>query len=69
MGVSFCRCTFVQVDEHCREDVNRINYLAIFYCHDKVAMIFAGIAWMLCLFFVMTITAEIFLCPAIEVRQ
>ena len=62
------RCTFVQVDEYCMEDVNRINYLALFYCNNKVGMIFAGLAWLILLFFVMTITAEIFLCPAIEVR-
>lgn len=51
------------------EDANRINYLAMFYCHNKILMIFAGLAWMVILFFIMTVTAEIFLCPAIEVRK
>jgi len=60
------KCTFVQLDEHCMEDANRINYLALFYCNNKVLMIVAGVAWMVILFVIMTITAEIFLCPAIE---
>jgi hypothetical protein len=49
------------------EDANRINYLALFYCNNKVMMVFAGLAWIVLLFFIMTITAEMFLCPAIEV--
>ena len=61
-----CRCTFVQVDEFCKEDVHRINYLALFYCHNKTAMVAALLAWMVLLFFIMTVTAEVFLCPAIE---
>lgn len=69
MLLSFDRCTFVQVDEYCMEDANRINYLAMFYCNNKVLMVIAGLAWMVLLFFIMTITAEIFLCPAIEVRK
>jgi len=48
------------------EDVHRINYLALFYCHNKVAMVFGMGAWMLVLFLIMTVTAETFLCPAIE---
>ena len=63
------RCTFVQMDQYCKEDVNRVNYLALFYCHNKVAMIFAGLAWMVLLFLIMTITAEVFLCPAIEASR
>jgi hypothetical protein len=51
------------------EDANRINYLAMFYCNNKVLMVVAGVAWMILLFVIMTITAEIFLCPAIEVRE
>jgi hypothetical protein len=51
------------------EDVNRVNYLAKFYCHNKVLMVFAGLAWLVLLFLIMTITAEMFLCPAIEVRK
>lgn len=64
-----CRCTFVQVDRFCKEDVTRINYLALFYCHNKVGMVFAMLAWMVLLFLVMTVTAEVFLCPAIEVSD
>ena len=63
------RCTFVQTAKHCREDVVRVNYLAVFYCHNRVAMCFALVAWALALLLVMTIVAEVFLCPAIEVNR
>lgn len=55
----------MQVDEYCMEDVNRVNYLALFYCNPKAAMIVAGLAWLVVLFLVMTVAAEIFLCPTI----
>ncbi len=55
----------MQVDEYCKEDVHRINYLALFYCNTKPAMIAAGLAWLVALFLVMTIAAEVFLCPTI----
>lgn len=58
-------------DKSCQEDVHLINYLATFYCFSG-GEVFIGLGlllWLLLLFFIMTATAEIFLCPAIEVRK
>jgi Ca2+/Na+ antiporter len=48
------------------EDVQRFNYLAFFYCSNKAVACGVLLAWATLLFLVMTITAEAFLCPAIE---
>lgn len=56
----------------CGSDDHLIHYLELFYClaggriELLVALLF--VVWMLLLFYGMSIVAEVFLCPAVEVR-
>ena len=66
-----CRCTFVQYNRPCLQDVHHVDYLATFYCRQGEGRIFVAlgfILWMALLFWVMSKVAEDFLVPALEVR-
>ena len=45
-----CRCTFVNTNKHCSEDVHHVAYLPLFYCRPpgdaRVFVALAGLLWM-----------------------
>ena len=57
----------------CGSDDHLIHYLEVFYCPGDGSlwplMAVCGAVWMLLLFYGMSVVAEIFLCPAVEVRS
>ena len=61
----------MQEKDACGSDDHLIHYLELFYClaggriWPLVAVAF--VVWMLLLFYGMSIVAEVFLCPAVEV--
>ena len=56
----------------CGSDDHLIHYLEVFYCPGGGSlwplMAACGVVWMLLLFYGMSVVAEVFLCPAVEVR-
>ncbi len=56
----------------CGSDDHLIHYLEVFYCPGGGSlwplMAVCGVVWMLLLFYGMSVVAEVFLCPAVEVR-
>ncbi|PSC70828.1 coiled-coil domain-containing 94-like protein isoform A [Micractinium conductrix] len=64
------KCTFVNTNKHCSEDVHHVAYLPLFYCRPpgdaRVFVALAGLLWMAVLFWAMSKVAEDFLVPALE---
>lgn len=64
------KCTFVQYNRHCAQDVHHIAYLPLFYCRPpgdtRVLVAMSFVLWMGVLFWVMAVVAEDFLVPALE---
>lgn len=56
----------------CGSDDHLIHYLELFYCvaGGRLKLLIASlfVVWMLLLFYGMSIVAEVFLCPAVEVK-
>ena len=66
------RCRYVRDKDACGSDDHLIHYLEVFYCPGGGSlwplMAVCGAVWMLLLFYGMSVVAEVFLCPAVEVR-
>ena len=62
----------MQEKDACGSDDHLIHYLELFYClaGGRIWLLVAAlfVVWMLLLFYGMSIVAEVFLCPAVEVR-
>lgn len=66
------RCRYVRDKDACGSDDHLIHYLELFYCvaGGRLKLLIASlfVVWMLLLFYGMSIVAEVFLCPAVEVK-
>ena len=64
------RCRYVKEKDACGADDQYIPYLQLFYCAPGNLWLLMSaflVIWLLLLFYAMSIVAEVFLCPAVQV--
>lgn len=70
--ISVHRCRYVRDKDACGADDQYIPYLQLFYCGSgKLWLLVSAflVVWLLLLFYAMSVVAEVFLCPAVQVRM
>lgn len=71
-AASLRRCRYVRDKNACGADEQYIPYLQLFYCGSgKLWLLVSAflLVWLLLLFYAMSVVAEVFLCPAVQVRD
>ena len=64
------RCRYVRDKDACGADDQYIPYLQLFYCASGNLWLLVSVflvVWLLLLFYAMSVVAEVFLCPAVQV--
>ena len=64
------RCRYVKDKDACGADDQYIPYLQLIYCASGNLWLLASVflvVWLLLLFYAMSVVAEVFLCPAVQV--
>lgn len=70
LACAYRRCRYVRDKDACGADDQYIPYLELFYCASGKLWLLVSVflvVWLLLLFYAMSIVAEVFLCPAVQV--